>query len=276
MLDSRCRFFYREHGFGFSLEFIHVEPSQVYAEIVPPCWQPVAGPVDCEFEFQIEYADREGVRAYRLMLGGEMLLGTGRLEQFAGPAGKRIHWEVAQASRLEYFIHAGVVAVGGRAILLPGRTFSGKSTLVRDLVQLGATYYSDEYALVTPAPVPMIRSFPRRISLREDMSRDEVAGSYERAALLPEIVLDSIYFLNFEPASEWRTRIVSPGRAALKLFENSLVAQTRPVEMMEALGRLCLPVPSFEGVRGEGLVAAQVLLTEVRGRQSASEVSPQL
>ena len=35
----------------------------------------------------------------------------------------------------------------GRAIVIPGRTFSGKSTLVAELVRAGATYYSDEYAV---------------------------------------------------------------------------------------------------------------------------------
>src|SRR5579884_3269688 len=46
------------------------------------------------------------------------------------------------------FIHAGVVRVGAAAVVIPGRTFSGKSTLVAALVRAGATYYSDEYAAV--------------------------------------------------------------------------------------------------------------------------------
>ena len=44
------------------------------------------------------------------------------------------------------FIHAGVVADGGRAIVIPGLSFSGKTTLVRALVEAGAVYYSDEFA----------------------------------------------------------------------------------------------------------------------------------
>src|SRR5262249_9105581 len=45
-------------------------------------------------------------------------------------------------------VHSGVVAHGGRAILLPGPTSTGKSTLVAELVRRGAAYFSDEYALL--------------------------------------------------------------------------------------------------------------------------------
>ncbi|MDA8067374.1 MAG: hypothetical protein M0T77_01995, partial [Actinomycetota bacterium] len=45
------------------------------------------------------------------------------------------------------FVHAGVVAAGGAAIVLPGHSFAGKSTLVEALVRAGADFYSDEYAM---------------------------------------------------------------------------------------------------------------------------------
>jgi hypothetical protein len=46
------------------------------------------------------------------------------------------------------FVHAGVVGVGERAIVLPGRSFAGKTTLVAALVRAGAEYWSDEYAVL--------------------------------------------------------------------------------------------------------------------------------
>jgi len=47
----------------------------------------------------------------------------------------------------------------GRAILLPGRSLSGKTTLVRELLRRGATYYSDEFAVVDD--FGNIHPFPR-------------------------------------------------------------------------------------------------------------------
>ncbi len=46
------------------------------------------------------------------------------------------------------FVHAGVVAHAGRAIVIPGRSMAGKSTLVLALVRAGAVYYSDEFAVI--------------------------------------------------------------------------------------------------------------------------------
>ena len=62
------------------------------------------------------------------------------------------------------FVHAGVVGWRGRAIVLPGRTHAGKSTLVAALVRAGASYYSDEYALVDGDG--RVRPYPRALSLR--------------------------------------------------------------------------------------------------------------
>ena len=55
---------------------------------------------------------------------------------------------VAEYAPRHVFVHAGVVGWKGRAIVIPGMSFSGKSTLVAELLRAGATYYSDEYAAI--------------------------------------------------------------------------------------------------------------------------------
>src|SRR5918994_2119193 len=55
---------------------------------------------------------------------------------------------VAEFAPRRVFVHAGVVGWRGRAILLPGASHAGKSTLVAALLRAGATYYSDEYAVL--------------------------------------------------------------------------------------------------------------------------------
>ena len=45
-------------------------------------------------------------------------------------------------------VHAGAVAIDGRALLLPGSTQTGKTLLVTALLERGATYLSDEFALL--------------------------------------------------------------------------------------------------------------------------------
>lgn len=55
---------------------------------------------------------------------------------------------IAEFAKEHVFLHAGVVGWKGKAIVLPGNSFFGKSTLVADLVRNGAEYYSDEYAIL--------------------------------------------------------------------------------------------------------------------------------
>ena len=47
-------------------------------------------------------------------------------------------------------MHAGVAVWNGAAILIPGRSHAGKSTLTKSLIDAGAVYYSDEFAPVLP------------------------------------------------------------------------------------------------------------------------------
>src|SRR5215831_7805531 len=55
---------------------------------------------------------------------------------------------VAEYAPRRIFVHAGVVAWKESAILIPGASYSGKSSLVAELLRAGATYYSDEYAVI--------------------------------------------------------------------------------------------------------------------------------
>src|SRR5437870_1321145 len=50
---------------------------------------------------------------------------------------------IAEHAPGRVFVHAGVVGWNGKAILIPGMSQSGKTTLVRQLIRAGATYYSD-------------------------------------------------------------------------------------------------------------------------------------
>ena len=69
------------------------------------------------------------------------------------------------------FVHAGVVVHKGRALLFPGTSFAGKSTLVASLVRAGATYYSDEYALLDTDG--LVHPFARNLQMREPGGREQ-------------------------------------------------------------------------------------------------------
>lgn len=80
------------------------------------------------------------------------------------------------------FFHAGVVSRSGRALVLSGSPHSGKSTLVRELVKDGFTFYSDEFC-----PVHLrshrVHPFPRSVWLAE--RGDGMPGPGEKIPIPP-------------------------------------------------------------------------------------------
>jgi hypothetical protein len=77
------------------------------------------------------------------------------------------HWidgeVVAGAGRLTP-VHAGVVAWRHRAVVLPGPSGTGKTSLVRSLLERGAVYYSDELAFLEADG--RVRPYPRHLMVR--------------------------------------------------------------------------------------------------------------
>src|SRR5262245_19020799 len=71
---------------------------------------------------------------------------------------------VAEHAPRRVFVHAGVVGWKDRAILIPGLSHSGKTTLVERLVRSGATYYSDEYAILDERG--LVHGYPRPLGMR--------------------------------------------------------------------------------------------------------------
>jgi hypothetical protein len=77
-----------------------------------------------------------------------------------------VHGVMLRAPHL-FFVHAGVVALDGRAIVLPGLSRAGKSTLVLALLERGAAFLSDEL-LVFDVERAVAVPFPRAIKIRDE------------------------------------------------------------------------------------------------------------
>src|SRR3954468_2860418 len=71
---------------------------------------------------------------------------------------------VAEHAPRRIFVHAGVVGWKGRAIVIPGLSYSGKTTLVDQLIRRGASYYSDEYAVIDQQG--RVHPYPRVLGIR--------------------------------------------------------------------------------------------------------------
>ena len=172
-----------------------------------------------------------------------------------------LHRYVAEASPDMTFLHAGVVGWQGRAILLPGRSLSGKTTLVRELLRLGATYYSDEFAVVDN--FGKVHPFMRPLGIREDSTyvqtryTPEALGASLGGKPLP---LGAVVICNYKTGARGKLRPLSHGQGALELMGNSVAVRTQPQPTLRRIQKLVKGAVFVKGTRGEASEAASSIL----------------
>jgi serine kinase of HPr protein (carbohydrate metabolism regulator) len=66
-------------------------------------------------------------------------------------------------------IHASCVAIGGRAVLIAGRSGAGKSDLALRLIDRGATLVSDDYTLLRQSEGRLLAAAPENIAGRMEI-----------------------------------------------------------------------------------------------------------
>ena len=196
---------------------------------------------------------------------GEPVGEADRPDQALGTLDAAIRSRVSVLSPDYVFVHAGVVAVGERALVIPGRTHTGKTTLVAALLEAGARYCSDEYAVVDADG--LVHPYPRPLSLRRGPggAQEEVPveqlGAVAQASALPIAVLAVTRFL---PGTRWAPVEETPAQGAMALLMNTIPARERPREVLATVRRAADGARVLSGVRGEAAPTAQMLLDALR------------
>lgn len=168
---------------------------------------------------------------------------------------------VALNSPDKTFIHAGAVARGGHAIVFPGQSFSGKTTLTAAMVCSGATYLSDEFAVLDEAG--LVHPYPKALSLRSEASTSQVdTHAAELGGVVAEepLPLGLAVLTSYHAGAEWRPRRLSPGQGALMVLAHAVQARSRPQAAMRAIARALEPALILTGERGEADDLADELL----------------
>lgn len=179
-------------------------------------------------------------------------------------------FRVACLAPHDVFVHAGVVAVNGRAALFPGHSFAGKSTLIATLVRAGALYYSDEYAVLTRDG--LVAPFARRIATRDARGapgprlRPEDLGG--NAGVTP-VPIGAVIVTRYTPDAVWRPQPLTRGQTVLALLEHAVTARTRPDHTLDRVAASVGPtVVGLEGHRGSATDTARAIMQRLQATAS--------
>ena len=185
----------------------------------------------------------------------------GKLDDLLGIFERRFRFLVALLAPKRIFVHAGVVGWKGRAIVIPGKSFSGKTTLVAALVRAGASYLSDEYAVLDTAG--RVHPFRKPLSLRPDPAAPQVetpvealGGRAARRSLPVGLVVMSTY----RDGARWRPRTLTPGNGVLAMLDNTIPARSAPERAIASMQEVVLRAPVVKSSRGDAAEVAPRIL----------------
>jgi len=227
-----------------------------FSEYLPPLWKPnSASAVDLQFSLRV------GKGTHFLFEDSTVFVKSRSLKVIFDGFEVRLKAYVAEMARRRVFVHAGVVGWQGKAILIPGRSMSGKTSLVRELVRGGATYYSDEYAVLDMQG--RVHPYPQPLALREDGAfkkrkrRVEELGGMTGDSPLP---VGLVVVSRYQAGARWRPRALSPGQGLLEVLANTVPARRKPEIVMPTLHRAVAEATILKSMRGEAAETADRIL----------------
>lgn len=180
-----------------------------------------------------------------------------------------VHLSLAAASPSDVFVHAGSVAWRGRGIVVPGRSMTGKTTLVRALVEAGAAYLSDEYAVLDGRG--RARPFPRALSVRtgDGVVPLDPAGLGSVAA--GPVPVAAVVDTRYEAGAAWSPEESRGASVVLPLVGNAVAARLAPERVLEHTAAVAaLGAVRWSGPRGDAEATARAILAAVDAMEAGA------
>lgn len=173
----------------------------------------------------------------------------------------QIRLTVAEYAVGKVFLHAGAVVWNGKAVIIPASSFSGKTTLVAELIERGAEYYSDEYAVLDGEG--LVYPYPKMLSLRgiidEYEQLDCPAESFGAKTGTEAVPVGLILICRFEKSLKNGNRlnpeILSAGQGMLEVLAHTIPIRHNPKFALSVLNKISTRaiIAKTRQRRGEGL-----------------------
>lgn len=255
--------------FGLSIGIRANEPSFLHTVFpyLPAALKPHSVPIVQKLYSIIAGGLRAEARIRRLHLlygNVERLARTADLADLLDILRSDVNLYVAENAPHRLFVHAGAVGWKGRTIVIPGASFSGKTTLVQEFLRAGANYYSDEFAVLDTQgrvhPYGGALSVRNANSGKQEMRRAEEFGGTIGAGPMP---IGCVIATQYRPGAAWRPRAISKGLGVMALLANAVGARKDPSRALVALSRAVTDAQIFKSSRGEAKEVVDFILEDL-------------
>jgi hypothetical protein len=170
---------------------------------------------------------------------------------------------VAERAKPWVFVHAGVVGINGKAIVIPGNSYTGKTTLIAELVKRGAEYFSDEYAVFDENG--LVHPFARDLSIRingdrlspERVSVEDFGGV---SAVLPAPV-GLVLLTEFKTGEVWEPERLTLGNGIKELIPHTVPIRFNTEFSLKVLNKGLSRAIIIKGLRSDAGDFADALLS---------------
>ena len=244
-------------GVRIGIRVNNIEYLQQVLSCLPPGWKPSSSKI-VERIYSIVAGAR---RINRIYCDGTEIGQSRDLKRMLDALESELQLFVAEYSPRKVFIHAGVVGWRGKAIIIPGRSYSGKTTLVKEFVHAGATYYSDEYAVLDSNG--LVHPYPRALGVRETDAFDQTKHTIESlggVAGRKPLPVGMVIVSQFKKTAKWRPQLLSAGQGTLALLANAVAIRREPEMTLSALQQVTPGAEILKSNRGEAKTVVDSIL----------------
>jgi hypothetical protein len=234
---------------------------------LPPTWHFEKSPVvERLYSFIVSGGEpRPGIRHPHLLFGDiQNLARTRHEEELLDAFESNLNNYIGQAARTRFFVHAGVVGWKGRAIVIPGLSQCGKTSLVKEFLRHGASYYSDEFAVFHEHG--KVSPFAKALGVREGTSRKQIRvlpGQFSSSIGVEPLPVGLLLFTRYRESARWKPKAMTVGGAMLELLANALAARQRPERALTILERVARGAQILTGDRGEARDVVEAVLHQL-------------
>lgn len=199
---------------------------------------------------------------YRLSIDDVMVAESADLQTVLDQFARDLMVHVANHAPDRIFMHAGVVGWQRCAMVFPGTSFAGKTTLVAELVRAGAIYYSDEYAVLDEQG--RVYPYPRDLQMRQAGKTEQTAVAVESlngSAGTAPLTVSHVILTEYVEGGCWLPEPVSAGMAVLEMIRHTIPVQRTPARVMSTLAKMMESATAVRSERGEASKVARALLS---------------